>query len=61
MVGNAQAWLAQGDHVLGEHELDVVGLGSHRDHARWLEVCQGFIMAQPWALGRWLPPCPRKW
>jgi hypothetical protein len=54
MVGNAQAWPAQGDHVLGEHGLDAVGLGSPRDHARWIEVCQGFIMAQPRPLGCWL-------
>jgi hypothetical protein len=54
MVGNAQAWPVRGDHVLGKHMLEAAGLGLPRDHARWVEVCQGFIMAQPRALGRWL-------
>jgi hypothetical protein len=33
MVGNAQSWPEQGDHVLGKHRLEAAGLGLPWEHA----------------------------
>jgi hypothetical protein len=55
MVGNAQAWPVRVTTFLGEHGLDAAGLGLLRDHARWVEVCQGTFMAQPRELECLLP------
>jgi hypothetical protein len=51
MVGNVQAWPVRGDHVFGKHGLEATGLGLPRDHAHWVEECQGVSMAQPRGLG----------